>query len=106
MSSAIGVQVRYLRRANCTPKRTLYSRVSTSNVGDVPGQKGGHVGKGAGAAVGIFDVPKYWPPSTISPIQLVIFRPNEASHPGNPAQCPALNRPASAYVPPTNNSSR
>src|ERR1035437_6558788 len=107
MSSPNGVQRSYLRRANCAPKRKLYSRVATSNVGKPAGQKTfGHVGNGAGTADGIFEVPKYWPPSNTIPSQLVAFRPREASQPGRPAQCPALKRPASAYEPPANSSMR
>src|SRR5271157_6015026 len=109
MSSPNGVQRLYLRRENCAPKRKLYSRVVTLNVGDVVGQKpfgSPQVGNGAGTAVGIFEVPKYWPPSTTIPSQRVAFRPREASHPSNPAQCPALKRPASAYEPPPKNSKR
>src|ERR1039458_1552177 len=92
MSSPNGVQRSYLRRANCAPKRRLYSRVDTLNVGHVAGQywPGGN---GAGTANGIFEVPKYWPPSTTNPSQLVAFAPREASQPGNPAQCPALKKP-------------
>src|SRR5258708_23321896 len=83
----------------------LYSRVVALNV--VPeGQNSPQVGNGAGTAVGILEVPKYWPPSTTNPSQLVAFRPKEASQPGRPAQCPALKRPASAYEPPANNSKR
>src|SRR5208337_1002394 len=106
MISPNGVQRSYLRRENCAPKRMLYSRVVALNVGDVVGQKGGQVGKGAGTATGILKVPKYCPPSTTIPSQLVAFRPREASQPGNPAQCPALKRPASAYEPPAKNSKR
>src|SRR5450631_1810007 len=83
----------------------LYSRVATLNVGGA-GQKSPHLGNGYGTADGIFEVPKYWPPSTMNPSQLVAFRPREASQPGNPAQCPALKRPASAYEPPAKNSTR
>src|ERR1035437_6452112 len=107
MSSPNGVQRSYLRRANCAPKRKLYSRVATSNVGKPAGQKTfGHVGNGAGTADGIFEVPKYSPPSNTIPSQLVAFRPREASQPGRPAQCPALKRPASAYEPPPKSSKR
>src|ERR1700676_1868788 len=105
MSSPKGVQCSYLRRENCAPKRILYSRVATSNVGP-GGQNSPQGGNGAGTAVGIFEVPKYSPPSTTSPSQLVAFRAREASQPGIPAQCPALKRPASAYEPPANNSKR
>src|SRR5450759_2445558 len=106
MSSPIGVQRSYLRRANCTPKRKLYSRVATLNVEHKVAQYSGPVGNGFGTLNGIFEVPKYWPPSTMNPSQLVAFRPREASQPGNPAQCPALKRPASAYEPPAKNSKR
>src|ERR1035437_9769603 len=40
----------------------------------------------------------------MNPSQLVAFAPREASQPGNPAQCPALKSPASAYEPPSNSS--
>src|SRR5260221_5423691 len=83
----------------------LYSRVVALNVAP-EGQNSPQVGNGAGTAVGILEVPKYWPPSTTNPSQLVAFRPKEASQPGRPAQCPALKRPASAYEPPANNSQR
>src|SRR5260221_4066343 len=83
----------------------LYSRVVALNVAP-EGQNSPQVGNGAGPAVGILEVPKYWPPSTTNPSQLVAFRPKEASQPGRPAQCPALKRPASAYEPPANNSKR
>src|SRR5208337_5046288 len=96
-----GVHRSYLRRANCTPNRKLYSRVVTLNVGEEPGQKAfGHGGNGSGEALGIFEVPKYWPPSTTNPSQRAAFKPREASQPGKPAQCPALKKPASAYEPP------
>src|ERR1700732_3609049 len=106
MSSPNGVQCSYLRRENCAPKRMLYSRVATLNVHDGELQKVWPVGNGAGTAPGILKVPKYWPPSTTNPSQLVAFRAREASQPGSPAQCPALKRPASAYEPPANNSKR
>src|ERR1039458_3978791 len=107
MSSPNGVQCSYLRRKNCGPKRKLYSFVCTSNVGVVVGQNDGvppQLGNGACVPVGIFEVPKYWPPSTTKPSHGVAFRPKEASQPYSPAQCPALKRPASAYVPPPNSS--
>src|SRR5258708_10583302 len=106
MSSPNGVQRSYLRRANCAPKRTLYSRVVTLNVQDGVSQKVWPAGNGAGTAPGIFEVPKYSPPSTTNPSQLVAFSPSEASQPGKPAQWPALKRPASAYEPPANSSKR
>jgi len=84
----------------------LYSRVVALKVGDELGQKGGQLGNGAGAAVGICDVPKYWPPSTRNPSQGVRFAPREASHPGSPAQWPALKKPDSAYEPPAKSSTR
>src|SRR4029077_4668049 len=105
-SSPNGVQRSYLRRENCAPKRKLYSRVVTLNVQDGGPQKVWPGGNGAGTAPGILEVPKYWPPSTTNPSQLVAFRAREASQPGSPAQCPALKRPASAYDPPANSSKR
>src|ERR1700687_2610477 len=83
----------------------LYSRVATLNVGP-GGQKSPQVGNGAGTAVGIFEVPKYWPPPMTNPSQLVAFRPSEASQPCRPAQWPALKGAASAYEPPPKNSMR
>src|ERR1700722_12619014 len=106
MTSPIGVQRAYLRRATCKPKKKTYSRVDAPKVVDDAGQNGGQVGNGAGTVTGILEVPKYWPPSNTTPIHRFKFRPREASQPGRPAQCPALKRPASAYEPPRNSSMR
>src|SRR4029077_3315486 len=95
-----------VRSANFAPQITLYSRVFAAIVQSGVLQKVWPDGNGAGTAPGIFEVPKYWPPSATNPSQLVAFRVREASQPGRPAQCPELKRPASAYEPPAKSSKR